>query len=74
MAQVTQHFDSIQYAADASNIAAVRAFIGEANINMISQGASEINLTFVTDESDVSAVVERLHEAFFTDVDPDVFA
>lgn len=48
--------------------------IGEANINMISQGASEINLTFVTDESDVATVVERLHAAFFTDVDPEVFA
>jgi aspartate kinase len=48
--------------------------IGNANINMISQGASEINLTFVTDERDVGAVVERLHDAFFTDVDPAVFA
>jgi aspartate kinase len=48
--------------------------IGEANVNMISQGASEINLTFVTDESDVATVVERLHAAFFTEVDPDIFA
>jgi aspartate kinase len=48
--------------------------IGNANVNMISQGASEINLTFVTDESAVASVVERLHEAFFSDVDPDVFA
>jgi aspartate kinase len=48
--------------------------IGNANINMISQGASEINLTFVTDERDVAGVVERLHDAFFTDVDPTVFA
>ena len=48
--------------------------IGDANINMISQGASEINLTFVTDERDVARVVERLHEAFFTEVDPEVFA
>ena len=48
--------------------------IGDANVNMISQGASEINLTFVTDESDVAGVVERLHEAFFSDVDSDVFA
>jgi aspartate kinase len=48
--------------------------IGDANINMISQGASEINLTFVTDERDVAVVVERLHEAFFTEADPAVFA
>jgi aspartate kinase len=48
--------------------------IGNANVNMISQGASEINLTFVTDENAVAVVVERLHEAFFSDVDPDVFA
>ena len=48
--------------------------IGNANVNMISQGASEINLTFVTDEGDVAGVVERLHEAFFSNVDPDVFA
>lgn len=48
--------------------------IGDANVNMISQGASEINLTFVTNESEVNTVVERLHEEFFTDVDPEVFA
>ncbi|HKQ04703.1 MAG TPA: lysine-sensitive aspartokinase 3 [Blastocatellia bacterium] len=48
--------------------------IGDANINMISQGASEINLTFVTDERDAAVVIERLHEAFFTEADPAVFA
>lgn len=48
--------------------------IGDANVNMISQGASEINLTFVIDESEVNTVVQRLHEEFFTDVDPDMFA
>jgi aspartate kinase len=48
--------------------------IGDANINMISHGASEINLTFVTDESEVAGVVGRLHEAFFSDLDPEVFA
>ncbi|HST21304.1 MAG TPA: lysine-sensitive aspartokinase 3 [Blastocatellia bacterium] len=48
--------------------------IGDANVNMISQGASEINFTFVINESEVNTVVERLHEEFFTDVDPDVFA
>jgi aspartate kinase len=41
---------------------------------MISQGASEINLTFVVEEDTVSEVVQRLHKAFFSDLDPEVFA
>jgi len=48
--------------------------IENTNVNMISQGASEINLTFVIDESDVDRVVRRLHEEFFAEVDPEVFA
>jgi aspartate kinase len=48
--------------------------IENTNVNMISQGASEINLTFVIDESDVDRVVQRLHEEFFAEVDPEVFA
>jgi aspartate kinase len=48
--------------------------IPDVNIQMISQGASEINISFVIDESDVPQVVSRLHRAFFTDVDPAVFA
>ena len=46
----------------------------EVKIRMISQGASEINLTFVIEEDDVSDVIRRLHEAFFAEVDPEVFA
>jgi aspartate kinase len=41
---------------------------------MISQGASEINLTFVIDEELVPSVVQRLHKAFFSELDPDIFA
>jgi len=41
---------------------------------MISQGASEINLTFVIEEDDAAEVVRRLHQAFFAVVDPEVFA
>jgi aspartate kinase len=41
---------------------------------MISQGASEINLTFVIEEDDSTEVVRRLHQAFFAEVDQDVFA
>ncbi|HKP86990.1 MAG TPA: lysine-sensitive aspartokinase 3 [Blastocatellia bacterium] len=48
--------------------------IGDANVNMISHGASEINLTFVIEESEVNRVVMRLHEEFFKEADPEVFA
>jgi aspartate kinase len=47
--------------------------IRDINVRMISQGASEINLTFVIDENDVPLAVQRLHANFFTDVDPEVF-
>jgi len=38
---------------------------GEVTVNMISQGASEINLGFVLDERQIAPVVRRLHAAFF---------
>jgi len=47
--------------------------ISDINVRMISQGASEINLTFVIDEADVPEAVRRLHAKFFTEVDPEVF-
>ena len=55
---------------------AARVFgaVGDVNIRMISQGASEINISFVIDESDVPVVVSRLHQIFFSEVDPEVFA
>jgi aspartate kinase len=37
----------------------------EVNIRMISQGASEINISFVVSESDVPKAVRHLHEHFF---------
>jgi aspartate kinase len=40
---------------------------------MISQGASEINLTFVIEEDDVPGVVRRLHASFFSELDAAVF-
>src|ERR1700747_1438109 len=43
-------------------------------IRMISQGASEINLTFVIEEEAVPEVVRRLHKTFFSELDPEVFA
>jgi aspartate kinase len=48
--------------------------LSDVKIRMISQGASEINLTFVIDEDQVPAVVERLHNTFFADPDPEIFA
>jgi aspartate kinase len=48
--------------------------ISDTNVRMISQGASEINLTFVVEEDDVPQVVRQLHDVFFADPDPEVFA
>jgi aspartate kinase len=55
---------------------AARVFgeLSDVKIRMISQGASEINLTFVIEEDDVPQVVQRLHAKFFADPDPEVFA
>jgi aspartate kinase len=53
--------------------ARVFAALGEINVRMISQGASEINITFVIGEDDVPEALRRLHKEFFTEVDPDVF-
>ena len=47
--------------------------IADVGVRMISQGASEINLSFVIDEKDVPDVVRRLHARFFTDADPATF-
>lgn len=54
--------------------AQVFSAISNINIQMISQGASEINISFVVDEGDVPEVVSRLHTEFFSEVDPEVFA
>ncbi len=48
--------------------------VSDINVRMISQGASEINITFVVEEDDVPKAVRQLHEVFFSDVDPEVFA
>jgi aspartate kinase len=44
------------------------------NMRMISQGASEINVGFVIDESDVPEAVRHLHAAFFEEVSENVAA
>ncbi len=48
--------------------------LADKKIRMISQGASEINLTFVIEEDEVPDVIQRLHKTFFADPDPEVFA
>ncbi|HZR55563.1 MAG TPA: lysine-sensitive aspartokinase 3 [Terriglobales bacterium] len=55
---------------------AARVFgeLSDLKIRMISQGASEINLTFVIEEDAVPDVIQRLHKAFFSELDPAVFA
>jgi aspartate kinase len=55
---------------------AARVFneVKDVNIRMISQGASEINLTFVIEEDAVPQVIRQLHKTFFSDLDPEVFA
>ncbi len=43
------------------------------NVRMISQGASEINMSFMIEEEDAEEAVRSLHAAFFKDPDPAVF-
>jgi len=54
---------------------ASRAFgsLGGANIRMISQGASLLNLSFVIAEADLHQAVKALHTEFFRELDPEVF-
>jgi aspartate kinase len=55
-------------------VAKVFGALGDIKVRMISQGASEINLTFVVEEDDMVDAVQRLHREFFSDLDPAVFA
>ncbi len=44
-------------------------------VNLISQGASKINVSFVIDEADLPRVINRLHYSFFTrDLNEAIFA
>jgi aspartate kinase len=53
--------------------AQVFAAVRHINVRMISQGASEINMSFMIDEDDADEAVRSLHSAFFKDPDPDIF-
>jgi aspartate kinase len=57
-----------------SGIAAqVFSAVRHINVRMISQGASEINMSFMIEEDDADEAVRSLHAAFFKDPDPTVF-
>jgi len=57
-----------------SGIAAqVFSAVKHVNVRMISQGASEINMSFMIDEKDVDEAVNSLHKVFFAEPDPSVF-
>lgn len=47
--------------------------VSHVNVRMISQGASEINMSFMIDEEDVEEAVRSLHKAFFSDADETIF-
>ncbi|MDE1162629.1 MAG: lysine-sensitive aspartokinase 3 [Acidobacteriaceae bacterium] len=43
------------------------------NVRMISQGASEINMSFMIEEQDVEETIRSLHKKFFAAADPNIF-
>jgi aspartate kinase len=47
--------------------------VSHVNVRMISQGASEINMSFMIDEEDVEEAIRSLHQHFFADPDETVF-
>ena len=47
--------------------------ISHVNVRMISQGASEINMSFMINEEDVDEAIRSLHKKFFASPDPTVF-
>jgi aspartate kinase len=51
---------------------AARVFqtVRHVNLRMISQGASEINMSFMVEEDDAEEAVRSLHAEFFSDPDP----
>ena len=47
--------------------------ISHVNVRMISQGASEINMSFMINEEDVDEALRSLHKTFFNSPDPNIF-
>ncbi len=58
-----------------SGTVAARAFtaLNGIKIRMVSQGASQLNLSLVVDAADLTRSVELLHREFFTNFDPEAF-
>jgi aspartate kinase len=58
-----------------SRSVAARAFsaLNGIKTRMVSQGASQLNLSVVVDASDLTKAVELLHREFFTEFDPEAF-
>jgi len=54
---------------------AARVFgaVKHVNVRMISQGASEINMSFMIEEDDVEEAIRALHAEFFAEPDPEIF-
>jgi len=54
---------------------AARVFrsLGDVNVYMLSQGASALNIGFVVSGADLPKAVARLHDEFFSELDPEVF-
>jgi len=47
--------------------------VSHINVRMISQGASEINMSFMVNEEDVEEALRSLHKKFFANPDPTIF-
>jgi aspartate kinase len=47
--------------------------VSHVNVRMISQGASEINMSFMIDEADVYEAIRSLHAKFFASPDANIF-
>ncbi|MCU0226057.1 MAG: lysine-sensitive aspartokinase 3 [Bryobacterales bacterium] len=64
--------DSIRYTPGIT--ARALAALGGVNVRMISQGASLLNLSLVVAEDQLHTAMQALHDEFFQDLDPEVFA
>ncbi len=54
-------------------VARIFGAIKTINIHMISQGASEINVTFLVHEKNMERAVRQIHDEFFHEPDPELF-
>jgi aspartate kinase len=64
--------DNIRYTPGVA--ARVFTALGDVNVRMVSQGASLLNIGFVVAQKDLRRATEVLHNEFFSELDPEVFA